>query len=176
MLTGLKSDSLQGDKHIMEMMEFLGVRAEFLNEGLQLTKRGFNNFVKFDFSQCPDLGQTVAVTCAAKGIEAEFTGLESLKIKETDRIAALQNELGKIGASLEEVDGKLWKLYPAKLLGQLKTSIATYDDHRMAMAFAPLATMMNIEIDNPSVVDKSYPSFWEDMKKAGFSLNFKKTM
>jgi 3-phosphoshikimate 1-carboxyvinyltransferase len=168
-LSGLKPDSLQGDKRIIEIMEPLGVKADYIKNGLRLTKSKSQHFLKYDFSQCPDLGQTVIVACAIKGIEGEFTGLESLRIKETDRIAALQNELSKIGAYLEQVNDKLWKLHPVKSLDQNnKISIETYDDHRMAMAFAPLATQMNIEIRNPSVVDKSYPSFWTHLKKAGF--------
>jgi len=171
MLAGLKPDSLQGDKRIIEIMEPLGVRADFIKDGLRLKKSKAQNFLNYDFSHCPDLVQTVAVACASKGIEGEFSGLESLRIKETDRIAAIQHELGKIGAHLEQINGKLWRLHSAKSLDKYnKISIETYDDHRMAMAFAPLATLMNIEIRNPSVVDKSYPSFWEHMEKAGFSV------
>jgi 3-phosphoshikimate 1-carboxyvinyltransferase len=172
-LSGLKLDSLQGDNRIIEIMDPLGVRAKFIKEGLLLTKKESHHSLEYDFSDCPDLGQTVAVTCAAKGIKGEFTGLESLRIKETDRIAALQNELGKIGARLDEIDGKLWVLHPATSLGSASNiSIETYDDHRMAMAFAPLATQMNITILNPTVVNKSYPSFWKHLQKAGFELYF----
>ncbi len=170
-LTGLKPNSLQGDFKIMEIMQKLGVKSEFTPKGLLLTKQDPETKLTYDFSNCPDLAQTVAVVCAAKGIHAEFTGLESLRIKETDRILALQNELAKIGASLNEKNGK-WTLSPAlnKELKNAKISIDTYDDHRMAMAFAPLATLIEIEIQNPTVVDKSYPSFWNHMKMAGFEL------
>jgi 3-phosphoshikimate 1-carboxyvinyltransferase len=173
LLTGLKSDSLQGDNRIIEIMEPLGVKAEFEEKGLLLTKTDSEKSLNYDFSNCPDLAQTVAVACAAKGIEGEFTGLASLRIKETDRIAALQNELAKIGASLEEVDGKLWKLHPVTSMKKTDNiTIETYEDHRMAMAFAPLATKMNITILDPSTTDKSYPSFWKHMELAGFEMEF----
>ncbi len=173
LLTGLKPDSLQGDHKIMEIMESLGVKSEFSPNGLLLTKINHKSSFSYNFSNCPDLAQTVAVVCAAKGIKAEFTGLESLKIKETDRVLALQNELAKINASLEEVHENSWKLHPSKNIAEITDiSIETYDDHRMAMAFAPLATLMDLQIKKPSVVNKSYPSFWDDMKKAGFELKF----
>lgn len=175
LLTGLKPDSLQGDHKIMEIMRPLGVKSEFTSEGLFLSKISRENKFSYDFSNCPDLAQTVAVVCAAKGINAEFTGLESLKIKETDRIVALQNELKKIGASLIETDAVKWTVAPVKDIQHITdtVSIKTYDDHRMAMAFAPLACSMDIEIQHPSVVDKSYPSFWNHMEKAGFEFDFK---
>jgi 3-phosphoshikimate 1-carboxyvinyltransferase len=172
-LAGLKPDSLQGDNRIMEIMKPLGVKADFTTEGLLLTKTVSQDVMQYDFSQCPDLAQTVAVVCAAKGIKGEFTGLESLRIKETDRIAALQNELAKIGASLEETDSKSWTLHPGTSLDKTgHITIETYEDHRMAMAFAPLATKMNVTILDPSSADKSYPSFWKHMENAGFKLEF----
>lgn len=175
LLTGLKPHSLQGDIKIMEIMEALGVKSKFIPKGLLLTKKDCVKRFSYDFSNCPDLAQTVAVVCAALGIDAEFTGLESLKIKETDRIAALQNELHKIGASLNEIDGNKWIVVPSSGIEKISDSISieTYDDHRMAMAFAPLATLMDIEIQHPSVVDKSYPGFWKDMEKADFELEFR---
>jgi len=173
LLIGLKPNSLQGDNKIMDIMRFLGVASEFTPDGLKLSKIKSQTSFRYDFSNCPDLAQTIAVVCAAKRIKADFTGLESLKIKETNRILALQNELAKIGAHLEEVDGKLWKLHPSQSISEFnEMSIDTYDDHRMAMAFAPLATLMNIIIQNPSTVDKSYPSFWNHMEHAGFDMQF----
>ena len=172
-LAGLKEDSLQGDDRIIEIMRFLGVESEFNQDGLLLSKIEASTNLEYDFSNCPDLGQTVVVVCAAKGIHSTFTGLESLRIKETDRILALQNELEKIGATLEDIDGKVWKIHPSKNLTEFSDiSIDTYNDHRMAMAFAPLATLMDIEIKDPSSADKSYPSFWKHMEKAGFELEF----
>ncbi len=175
LLTGLKPDSLQGDHKIMEIMSPLGVKSEFTSKGLLLTKTSHENIFSYDFSNCPDLAQTVAVVCAAKGIDAEFTGLESLKIKETDRIFALQQELKKISALLIETNGAKWTVVPAKDIQEnnVDISIKTYDDHRMAMAFAPLATIMDIEIQHPSVVNKSYPSFWKHMEKSGFEFDLK---
>ena len=172
-LKGLKPQSLQGDNRIMEIMRFLGVKSEFTRDGLLLTKTEAQANLNYDFSNCPDLGQTVAVVCAVKGIPAEFTGLESLRIKETDRILALQNELKKIGAQLEDIYGKAWKIHPTRNIKLYNNiTIETYDDHRMAMAFAPLATIMDIEIKDPSAADKSYPSFWKHLKTAGFEMEF----
>lgn len=175
LLKGLKPDSLQGDHKIMEIMSPLGVKSEFTSEGLLLTKTRHENDFFYDFSHCPDLAQTAVVVCAAKGIRAEFTGLESLKIKETDRIFALQQELKKIGASLIETNGSKWTVITAKDIQEnnVNVSIETYDDHRMAMAFAPLATILDIEIQHPSVVNKSYPSFWKHMEDAGFEFGLK---
>ena len=173
-LQGLKPNSLQGDIRILEIMEHLGVKSEFMEKGLKLTKIQAQNTFAYDFNNCPDLGQTVAVVCASKGISAEFTGLESLRIKETDRIHALQNELDKIGARLEEINGKRWDIQPTKNFVRCSNlSFETYDDHRMAMAFSPLATLSDVEIKNPSAVNKSYPSFWKHMEKAGFRMEFK---
>jgi 3-phosphoshikimate 1-carboxyvinyltransferase len=171
-LNGFSLPSYQGDSRIKDIMVKLGVNSEFNRDGLLLTKTKHSDHVEFDFSDIPDLAQTVAVVCAAKGISAHMTGLESLRIKETDRIAALQNELSKIGGSLIEKNKNKWDLVPGQL-NQLpeKISVNTYDDHRMAMAFAPLATKMNVQIENASVVNKSYPSFWADMDKAGFSID-----
>jgi 3-phosphoshikimate 1-carboxyvinyltransferase len=157
--------SLQGDKVIMDMMEVLGVKCEPKGNSLQLIKAEHHESFSWDFTHCPDLAQTIAVVCAAKGITGIFTGLESLRIKETDRILALQNELRKINARLTEEDGK-WILAPGTLPAH-SISINTYLDHRMAMAFAPLATMLNITIENPEVVKKSYPDFWEDVLAVG---------
>lgn len=167
MLPRLSQKSLQGDAAIVKIMESLGVQSSM--EGALMKLSGIKNAqsLSWDFTHCPDLAQTVAVVCAAKGIEGNFTGLESLRIKETDRIAALQTELRKIGADLIE-EKEQWKLIPSSKL-PAKAQFNTYNDHRMAMAFAPLATLMNVEIENPSVVRKSYPKFWEDMKLVGFT-------
>jgi 3-phosphoshikimate 1-carboxyvinyltransferase len=112
------------------------------------------------------------VVCAAKGITGQFTGLESLRIKETDRIAALQVQLGKIGADLIEEDRAHWTLRPSAGLPD-SVVFDTYEDHRMAMAFAPLATLMDVTIDEPNVVRKSYPNYWNDLQSVGFPITFK---
>ncbi len=168
LLPRLSLQSLQGDSAIVQIMENAGVATSMQGDLVKLTKTGKKQPIHWDFTHCPDLGQTVAVVCAAKGIEGTFTGLQSLRIKETDRIAALQNELGKIGAQLLEDNG-VWKLLPSAKL-PTRASFSTYEDHRMAMAFAPLATLMDVDIENPSVVRKSYPKFWDDMKLLGFEV------
>ncbi len=168
-LLGLREDSLQGDKAIVGIMEKIGVKATFEGDGVRLTKKDASTINHIDFSHCPDLAQTVCVALAAQGIACEMTGLESLKIKETDRIAALQNELGKFGGRLEEIDLHHWRLIPStENISALKNiTIETYDDHRMAMAFAPLAMKTDVKILNPSVVNKSYPGYWDDLRSVG---------
>jgi len=161
--------SLQGDRVIVDMMEQLGVKAEPRGNTQLLTKKDPLPEFSWDFSHCPDLAQTVAVVCAAKGIQGTFTGLESLRIKETDRIEALHTELQKIGAQLIET-GSDWKLIPTQKLPDKIPTFNTYLDHRMAMAFAPLACLADISVENPLVVRKSYPGFWNDLKKVGFTL------
>jgi 3-phosphoshikimate 1-carboxyvinyltransferase len=168
-LPNVDEQSLQGDRVIAEIMDQLGVHSTFTNHQLVLTKKNHESTITWDFKDCPDLAQTVLPVCAAKGIRGEFTGLESLRIKETDRIAALQNELGKIGATLTEPSTGKWILTPGKISGE-KIIIDTYHDHRMAMGLAPLATLTDLVINDPAVVNKSYPGFWEDMKAVGFEI------
>jgi len=167
-LPRLSAKSLQGDSAIVKIMLALGVQASLEGSLMKLSKIRSTESISWDFTHCPDLAQTVAVVCAAKGIGGNFTGLESLRIKETDRIAALQTELRKIGGDLVE-ENDHWKLIPsANLPG--KAYFKTYKDHRMAMAFAPLATVMNVEIENPVVVKKSYPMFWKDLERMGWRV------
>lgn len=135
---------------------------------LRLTKTDSAENFTWDFSDSPDLAQTAAVVCAAKGIGGYFTGLESLRIKETDRIAALQRELRKIGADLEQ-EANGWRVRPSESLPG-RAEFDSYEDHRMAMAFAPLATKMDVSIADPIVVKKSYPKFWLDVELAGFEI------
>ncbi|MEM8565996.1 MAG: 3-phosphoshikimate 1-carboxyvinyltransferase [Bacteroidota bacterium] len=167
-LKDLKKDSLQGDRVISDIMILLGVKTEFTDGGAYLKKTEHRTSIEVDFTDCPDLAQTVAVICAAKGIKGVFRGLESLKIKETDRVSALQIELKKINTLLEESNG-YWTLTPG-YTNESRYAFHSYDDHRMAMAFAPLAMVASIEIDTPEVVNKSYPGYWNDYKKAGFLL------
>jgi 3-phosphoshikimate 1-carboxyvinyltransferase len=159
-IEGLKPNSLQGDSRIVAIMDKLGVHSEFDVKGVRLTKKPIEGIAHIDFTHCPDIAQTVAVTCALLGCSCDFSGLESLRIKETDRIYALQQELAKFNADLIEVDSETFRLMPA---GSLPKSIRihTYDDHRMAMAFMPLMTKMEVEFEDPDVVNKSYPSFWK---------------
>jgi 3-phosphoshikimate 1-carboxyvinyltransferase len=169
-ILGYNKNSLQGDSVIVKIMDQLGVKSTFTGNGILLEKKAEVKSIEQDFTDCPDLAQTIAVICAAKGIECTMTGLESLRIKETDRITALQNELRKFGSDLIEVEkNSKFKIQNStfRVNGQ---SVSTYKDHRMAMAFAPLAFLGDIQIENPEVVEKSYPHFWDDLKKAGFSL------
>lgn len=167
LLPRLSLDSLQGDSKIVEIMKTLGVQAVLENGLLKLTKTAHQNELHWDFTHCPDLAQTVAVICAVKGVTGHFTGLESLRIKETDRIAALQNELRKIGADLREDDTEHWTLIPSSSPLPTSAYFHTYKDHRMAMAFAPLAMLMDVEIEKPEVTRKSYPNFWKDIISFG---------
>ncbi|MDT3402413.1 3-phosphoshikimate 1-carboxyvinyltransferase [Mucilaginibacter terrae] len=170
-LPGLTSYSLQGDSVITELMANFGITSQFKDGGVYLKKEPKPIVRKiFDLKSCPDLAQTLVVICAALGHEATFTGLETLKIKETDRIAALQNELAKMGVKLIE-KGQVYKLDCSEKFIPEKITIATYEDHRMAMAFAPLALVIpQVEVEEAMVVEKSYPAFWEDFKKAGFEV------
>jgi 3-phosphoshikimate 1-carboxyvinyltransferase len=165
-LSGLNQNSYQGDSKVAELFMQLGVKTKYQPEGVLLTTTK-NNVLKFEYNfvNQPDLAQTFAVTCCLKNIPFHFNGVESLKIKETNRIVALTNELHKLGYVLNEpVEGQLaWngeRCEPAK-----EISIATYEDHRMAMAFAPTAIVTPITIEHPEVVGKSYPNFWEDFSQ-----------
>lgn len=169
-LPNVSEKSLQGDRVIVEIMKSLGVQALFKEDSLHLSKGKSVGHLTWDFKDCPDLAQTVLPVCAANGISGEFSGLESLWIKETDRIAALEQELAKIGARLTEPSVGKWKLVPGDV-STLKEPIATYHDHRMAMGFAPWATRVPITVEAPEVVNKSYPGYWEDLKTVGFSLD-----
>jgi 3-phosphoshikimate 1-carboxyvinyltransferase len=170
-LPGLTQYSLQGDSVITEIMANFGITSQFKNGGVHLQKEVKPIFRKiFDLKECPDLAQTVIVVCAALGHEATFTGLETLKIKETDRVLALQNELAKIGVKLIE-KGQVYKLDCSEKHIPEKVFINTYEDHRMAMAFAPLALLIpEMEIEDVKVVEKSYPAFWSDLEKVGFGV------
>jgi 3-phosphoshikimate 1-carboxyvinyltransferase len=168
-LPGLRRHSWQGDQAIADIMQYLGVQTEFREAGVQLTQGPVAAQLSYDFSDCPDLAQTVAVVAAALRVPAEFTGLESLRIKETDRIAALQNELAKFGASLTDAgEGRF--TVSASLLEVAGQTVATYHDHRMAMAFAPLALLGALQIESRAVVRKSFPQFWQQLSQLGVQL------
>jgi 3-phosphoshikimate 1-carboxyvinyltransferase len=167
-LPGLNGYSLQGDSKITEIMANFGITSQFKDGGVLLIKEAKKLERKiFDFKECPDLAQTVIVCCAALGHDALFTGLETLKIKETDRVNALQTELSKIGVQLIEKN-QTYKLDCSGLDLSKKIYVNTYDDHRMAMAFAPLAMVLpELEIEDHLVVEKSYPDFWRHLEIAG---------
>jgi len=173
-LPGLKQHSLQGDMEIVEIMTHFGVESSFESDGLHLRKVELkSDKTLFDFKECPDLAQSVVVVASALKRDVSFTGLETLKIKETDRILALQTEIAKFGAELI-ADGEIYHLKTQNVQDPENLTIATYEDHRMAMAFAPLALMFKqIKIEEPNVVEKSYPMFWQHLEEQGFQIEEK---
>jgi 3-phosphoshikimate 1-carboxyvinyltransferase len=168
-LPGLQKESLQADAVCSLLFPFLGVTTTFEEKGVRLTKNGYRpSAFAFDFDDCPDIVQTVAVTAAALKIPTLLCGLNTLRLKETDRIAALKTEFAKIGVTTEEAARGLLevKTFDEKISSSVE--IKTYEDHRMAMSFAPLAIKYpGLSIGNPDVVKKSYPGFWEEIKKLG---------
>ncbi len=177
-LTGLKDSSSQADSVLPQLYKQLGVNTQFKNNELVLSKNeekisGF----EYDFTNCPDIAQTIAVTCFGLGIKAKLTGLKTLKLKESDRIVALKTELEKFGAIVEITDNSIgikdsgYKTQDSPIESN-DLLLETYNDHRMAMSFAPLALRYEqLFIQNSEVVTKSYPLFWEDLKSVGFSVN-----
>jgi len=168
-LSSYRKESLQGDAVLIELYRELGVDTTFTKDGIQLEKiKGFTppDKVAFDLVNCPDLAQTIAVTCAGLGVGCDLRGLHTLKIKETDRLLALKNELTKLGAKLDVTEDSLYLEKNGSLIGN--QSIATYQDHRMALAFAPLALRVPIAIEEADVVSKSYPDFWTDLEALDF--------
>lgn len=171
LLQGLQLRSFQGDEAIAAIMRDLGVSTTFTQSGVKLSKGKIKvEKIHRDCSHFPDLVQTIAVTCATLGVNAELTGLNSLRLKETDRLQALKNELQKLDHEvIIEKDKLKIKSKVTEINKEIK--IETYDDHRMVMAFAPLALKYeNLLIENPEAVSKSYPNFWEDMKSVGFEI------
>ena len=170
-LSNFREKSLQGDAVLCKIYDQLGVESRFHGTQLILTKK--KNFIlpksiALDLVEAPDIAQTIAVTCYGLGVACNLTGLHTLKIKETDRLLALEKELSKLGATIS-VDEKSLQLSSHQNF-QNNQSIDTYNDHRMAMAFAPLAIKLPLKINDAGVVSKSYPSFWEDMKTSEFQV------
>lgn len=169
-LQGLKKKSNQGDSVISELMKSFGVNTQYKEDGIVLTKIKLDTEeIELDFRDCPDLAQTILVVAAYHKIKLKVSGVESLKIKETDRLLAMKNELKKIGCDFYE-EGNYWILEKRRREIDDELSIDTYKDHRMAMAFAPLASKKSMIINDPDVVVKSYPTYWEDLKKVGFII------
>ncbi len=165
-LSFYKKNSLQGDSALIDIYRQLGVETVFEGNTITLIKtNSIPEAINLDLNNTPDIAQTVAVTCFGLGVECTLTGLHTLKIKETDRLEALRNELSKLGAEVAVTEDSL-KLLPASDI-KPDVAIETYNDHRMAMAFAPLALKTSIIIKNAEVVSKSYPSFWKDFNEAG---------
>lgn len=174
-LMGLFRNSYQGDSRGAEVFSRLGITTEFTHEGVLLKKS--NRLVEQlneDFIDIPDLAQTFAVTCCLLNIPFRFTGLQSLKIKETDRIFALKTELRKLGYILQDAQDSILIWDGERCLPEAQPVIQTYEDHRMAMAFAPAALRFpEMHIAEPQVVSKSYPAYWENLQQAGFLIENK---
>jgi len=165
-LSSYKKASLQGDSVLADIYENLGVKTVFNENSITLintSKVTTSKLMDLNLIGAPDIAQTIVVTCFGLGIECYLTGLHTLKIKETDRLVALKNEIEKLGGKVE-ITNETLKLSSSKEINP-NMSVSTYDDHRMAMAFAPLALTVPIEIEDANVVSKSYPTFWEDFKK-----------
>ena len=167
-LSSYKENSLQGDSELVSLYEKLGVQTTFQDNKMTLVKQ--ENFkygtVNFELNNTPDIAQTIVVTCLGLGIGCHLTGLHTLKIKETDRLEALRIELTKLGANISVTNDSLTLIATNEINPNIK--IATYNDHRMAMAFAPLALKVPIIIEEAGVVSKSYPDFWKDLINLGF--------
>jgi len=170
-LPGLFRYSYQGDSKVAELFSTLGVETIYGDKTITLRKKGKAiRQTAYDFSNQPDLAQTFVVTCALLDITFRFSGLQSLKIKETDRIAALVKEMRKLGYVLHEAEDSIlyWK---GERCERSHEAIDTYEDHRMAMAFAPACLLMDdVRINNPEVVSKSYPHYWDNLRTAGFII------
>lgn len=167
-----KKNSWQGDAELVNIYEkFFGVKTIFQSDSIILSKIDgfvFPDRLELDLNKTPDIAQTIAVTCAALKIKTKLTGLHTLKIKETDRLAALQTELEKLGATVQISNDDLELISFSEITSM--PTIATYQDHRMAMSFAPLALKFPVQIEDDKVVKKSYPNFWQDLEKVGFTI------
>ena len=165
-------ESKQGDAALTEIYEKFGVKTTYSNGKIILSKiTDFNppNFITLNLKNTPDLAQTIAVTCLGLNVDCKLSGLHTLKIKETNRLTALKTEIEKLGGNVKITDRSLELLNTGKINENIL--IDTYNDHRMAMAFAPLGLRVPIKINNPKVVSKSYPDFWDDLQKIGFNQN-----
>jgi 3-phosphoshikimate 1-carboxyvinyltransferase len=169
-LTSYNETSLQGDSALVAIYKQMGVVSHFEGNKLTLTKQ--EDFVysdlNLDLNNTPDIAQTIVVTCLGLGIGCHLTGLHTLKIKETDRLEALRIEMTKLGANISVTNDSLTLIATQNINQEIR--IDTYNDHRMAMAFAPLGLKVPIIINNADVVSKSYPDFWDDLKKIGFFM------
>lgn len=176
-MKGLEDSSRQGDSVVKYIFSLLGIRTSFaeMHTGKPTSVRLSRHLehvatLTYDFINCPDLAQTIIATCCALDIPFRFTGLASLRIKETDRLEAMRKELGKLGFVINVANDSEMTWDGTKCEPTME-AIDTYEDHRMAMAFAPLAVKFpGIRINNPEVVSKSYPSYWDDLRIAGFTI------
>ena len=170
-LNFLNKKSLQSDSILPELYKILGVETKYKKNSIIISRKKLETkSINYNFINCPDIAQTFAVTCFGLDICAKLNGLSTLKFKESDRIIALKTELEKMGAKLVITNNSI-ELKKSKAI-PFEGVIETYNDHRMAMSFSPLALVYNsIKIANPEVVSKSYPRFWKDLKSVGFSVN-----
>jgi 3-phosphoshikimate 1-carboxyvinyltransferase len=170
-LSNYKSNSLQGDSILRIIYKQLGVNSYFEGNNLILEKENISSpkSIKWDLSNAPDIAQTIAVSCYGLGVACDLEGLHTLKIKETDRLVALDTELSKLGAKISVTDKSLHLASDQDF--QKGITISTYNDHRMAMAFAPLALKIPLSVKKAEVVSKSYPSFWEDLNSLDFKID-----
>ncbi|MEE3112538.1 MAG: 3-phosphoshikimate 1-carboxyvinyltransferase [Bacteroidota bacterium] len=167
-LIGLRKNSFQGDKIIADIMKNIGVYTRFERDGISLIKNSnLESTKEINFKNCPDLAQTILVIAAVKKIKLKLKGLESLKIKETDRLIAMKKELKKIGCNFYEANDE-WILEKRNNKLPKKLIINTYKDHRVAMSFASLSSKLELVIRDPEVVNKSYPNFWNDLESIGY--------
>lgn len=168
-LSSYKENSLQGDSCLVDIYKHFGVQTTFQNNSITLKKEAKElKPLNLDLKNAPDIAQTIAVTCFALGMSCDLVGLHTLKIKETDRLVALKTEIEKLGGDVEITDKSL-HLSTSNGIKPMVT-IATYNDHRMAMAFAPIALKQSVVIEDAEVVSKSYPTFWDDFKAIGFKI------
>jgi 3-phosphoshikimate 1-carboxyvinyltransferase len=170
-LSNYKSNSLQGDSILRIIYKQLGVNSYFEGNNLILEKENISSpkSIKWDLSNAPDIAQTIAVSCYGLGVACDLEGLHTLKIKETDRLVALDTELSKLGAKISVTDKSVHLASDQDF--QKGITISTYNDHRMAMAFAPLALKIPLSVKKAEVVSKSYPSFWEDLNSLDFKID-----
>ena len=170
-LSAYKKESLQGDSCLAEIYQHFGVQTTFGKNSINLkkVKVSTKEILEIDLKNAPDIAQTIAVTCFAEGIACNLSGLHTLKIKETDRLVALHDELSNLGATISVTDISL-HLKKSSVINE-NIAIKTYNDHRMAMAFAPLALRVPIKILNAEVVTKSYQKFWKDMQQIGIKID-----
>ena len=169
-LSSYKANSLQGDSVLVDIYKHFGVSTVFHDNAVTLKKEASSlEPLTLDLKNAPDIAQTIAVTCFTLGIACDLSGLHTLKIKETDRLVALKTEIEKLGGEVKITDKSLHLVASSKLSSMV--SIATYNDHRMAMAFAPLALKTALVIEDAMVVSKSYPTFWDDLKTLGFKIS-----
>jgi 3-phosphoshikimate 1-carboxyvinyltransferase len=170
-LSTYKKESLQGDSVLQEIYTHLGVQTIFEGSKINITKINNNlpESLDLDLANAPDIAQTIVVSCLGLQIKCNLIGLHTLKIKETDRLEALKNEIYKFGTSIEITDDSLQLSEPKPLSSG--AVVATYNDHRMAMAFAPLALKTSFSINEAEVVSKSFPDFWDNLKQLGFNIS-----